>query len=156
MHKLYFSICLSFFISCLLLLTSCQPETETLNSETYRAELAHLKQVLWPRAYASHDTILLDQILGDDFQMIDQAGNWYSKRDEIAWITAHKTDHDSFRYEIKRLEILDNGTAIICGTGHITNNGQRSQYQSSNVLERRNHQWKAVLSHVSGYRILEE
>ena len=86
--------------------------------------------------------------------MIDQAGNWYTKLDELNWIKENATQHDSFRYEIKRLDILDNGTAIICGTGHILNDGEKAIYQSSNVLVYREGKWKAVLSHVSGFKEL--
>jgi len=117
--------------------------------------LRHLKEVDWPKAYAEQDTILLDKILGDDFRMIDQSGNWYTKKDELDWIKNNCTQHDSFRYEIKRFEILDNGTAIICGTGHIQKDSIKSNYQSSNVLVKRDGQWKAILSHVSGAKEIE-
>ena len=59
---------------------------------------------------------------------------------------------DSFYFKIKRLEILENGTAIICGTGYVNNNQIASTYQSSNFLIKRNGQWKAYASHVSGYK----
>ena len=107
-----------------------------------REILRHLKEIDWPKAYAEQDTILLDKILGDDFRMIDQSGNWYTKKDELDWIKKNATQNDSFRYEIKRFEILDNGTAIICGTGHILNDSVKSIYQSSNVLVKREGQWK--------------
>ena len=115
-------------------------------------KLRHLKKIDWPKAYRDQDTILLDLILGDDFQMIDASGNWYSKADELLWIKEHATQHDSFFYEIKRLELLPNQTAIICGTGHIFNDTTETIYQSSNVLIKRNENWKAVLSHVSGIK----
>jgi len=114
--------------------------------------LRHLKQIDWPKAYAKQDTILLDKILGDDFRMIDQSGNWFTKKDELDWIKKNAIKNDSFRYEIKRFEILDNGTAIICGTGHIQKDSIKSIYQSSNVLVKREGEWKAILSHVSGVR----
>jgi hypothetical protein len=60
--------------------------------------------------------------------------------------------HDSFRYEINRLDIYRNGTAIVAGTGHIYNDSTYSIYQSSNVLIKRDSIWKATLSHVSGYK----
>ncbi len=125
----------------------CQEDQKTLR---------YIKEVQWPKAYAEHDTLLLDKILGEDFQMIDQSGNWYTKRDELEWIKKNATNNDSFYYEIKRFEISANGTAIICGTGHILKDSVRSIYQSSNVFMKRKHKWEAVLSHVSGYEILEE
>ena len=117
--------------------------------------LRHMKEVLWPKAYAEQDTVLLDKILGDDFKMIDQAGGWYTKKDEIDWIKENAPNYDSFFFEIKRFDILDNGTAIICGTGHIIVDTVHSIYQSSNVLVKREGEWKAVLSHVSGVETLK-
>jgi transcription termination factor Rho len=117
--------------------------------------LRHLKEVAWPKAYAEQDTILLDKILGEDFKMIDQAGNWFSKKDELEWIKKNATQNDSFHYEIKRFELLENGTALICGTGHIYKDSVKSIYQSSNVLIKREGMWKAVLSHVSGVKKID-
>ena len=133
---------------------SCEPvqDEPKPNQEQALGELTHLKEVLWPKAYREQDTLLLDKILGDDFRMIDASGIWSDKEFEMNWIKKNSTSYDSFYYEIKRLEILDNGTAIICGTGHIFNDTTETIYQSSNVLEWRKNEWKAVLSHVSGIK----
>jgi len=88
--------------------------------------------------------------------MIDQSGNWYSKSDELEWIKKNALNNDSFRYEIKRFEILENGTALVCATGHILKDSVRSIYQSSNMLVKREGQWKAILSHVSGFKTIEQ
>lgn len=123
------------------------------------AELRHLKEVLWPKAYREQDTVLLDRILAREFQLIDASGNWTTKADELAYIKEHKTAPDSFRYDIKRLEIFDDHTAIIAGTGIIINykNGkpEKTIYQSSNILIRRKGSWKAISSHVSGIKRVE-
>lgn len=137
---------------------SCEKPTTTVANATatginYAADstrLRYLKEVEWPKAYAEQDTVLLDRILGDDFRLIDQDGGWYTKQDELNWIKKNATKHDSFRYEIRRLDILPNGTAVIAGTGHIINDGNTSIYQSSNVLVYREGAWKAIVSHVSG------
>lgn len=120
-----------------------------------REALKYIKEVEWPKAYAEQDTLLLDRILGDDFKMIDQSGNWSTKQDELNWIKKNAVQNDLFRYEIKRFDILDNGTAFICGTGHIEKDSVKTIYQSSNVLVKRDGQWKAVLSHVSGVKQVE-
>ena len=114
--------------------------------------LRYLKEVEWPKAYRNQDTLLLDRILGEDFQMIDAAGNWSDKAGELAWIKANASAPDSFFYDIKRLDVLDNGTALICGTGHIFNDSTHTLYESSNILIKREGLWKAVASHVSGIR----
>lgn len=143
----------------LILIIGCKSENNTSTTsitEEDKKALKYLKEVEWAKAYAEQDTLLLDRILGDDFKMIDQSGNWYSKKDELDWIKENATSNDSFHYEIKRFEILENGTAIICGTGHILKDSINSIYQSSNVLVKRNGTWKAVLSHVSGFKNIEE
>ena len=130
-------------------------QTASLITPTDQGILRNLKEVQWPKAYREQDTVLLDKILGDDFQMIDASGAWSDKQGELEWIKKHAMQHDSFHYEIKRLDVLDNGTALICGTGHIVNDSIETIYQSSNILIKRNGMWKAVASHVSGVKQLD-
>lgn len=118
--------------------------------------LRHLKEVLWPKAYAEQDGKLLDAILADEFQMVDADGNWSSKREELDYISKNKPSHDSFVFTIKRLEVFENGTAIVAGEGTIKGKDKDGPYvmtyQSSNVLIKRGGQWKAIASHVSGIK----
>ena len=146
----------------IMTLCCCQPserksdEPDTATEQASDLEtLRYLKEVEWPKAYREQDTLLLDRILGDDFQMVTADGEWSTKALQMERIKAAPMDHDYFSYEIKRLEILENGTAIIAGTGHIVNDSTETIYQSSNVLIKREGIWKAVLSHVSGIRQLE-
>lgn len=150
------TVCLLF----LILLVSCRESSQNKMSKNLISSedeklLRNLKEVQWPKAYREQDTILLDAILGDDFQMIDDVGNWSNKAKELAWIKEHAMQHDSFFYEIRRLDVLANGTAMICGTGHIFNDSTETTYQSSNVLIKREGRWKAIASHVSGIKQLE-
>ena len=146
---------------CFLVLSCSENEKEKIEAEPVlniaeeKEKLRHLKEVAWPKAYREQDTIVLDSILGADFQMITDEGEWSDKIKQMERIKEAPMNHDSFWYEIKRLEILENGTAIIAGTGHIINDNKESIYQSSNILVKRNGTWKAVLSHVSGYKNLE-
>ncbi|WP_181899484.1 nuclear transport factor 2 family protein [Flagellimonas nanhaiensis] len=145
----------------LVFLISCNSKSETpqipsIVSEEDGAILKHLKEVEWPKAYREQDTLLLDAILGDDFQMIDASGTWSDKMGELEWIKEHAMQNDSFYYEIKRLDVLDNGTALICGTGHIFNDSTETIYQSSNILVKRKGAWKAVASHVSGIKSITD
>jgi hypothetical protein len=149
-----------FIIIVVLALLSCGTETKhhqpnKIISDQDLALLRHLKEVDWPRAYREQDTVLLGSILGDDFQMIDADGNWSNKAQELDWIKTHASPHDSFFFEMKRLDILPNGTAMICGTGHLFKDSTKTIYQSSNVVVKRNGQWKAIASHVSGIQQVE-
>ena len=144
-----------------MLLIGCQEKSKEQevngplqNKEEYE-KLRYLKEVEWPKAYREQDTILLDRILGEDFQMVSADGTWSDKAGQMERIKSAPMDNDHFEFEIKRLEVKDNGTAIVAGTGHVIRNGQEMIYQSSNVLIKRGEVWKAVLSHVSGITELE-
>ena len=124
------------------------------------ATLRHLKKVLWKKAYREQDTKLLDRILASEFQLIRNDGTWSDKKGELEFIKKNKPTYDSFEYNIKRLDIFENGTAIISGEGHVKGRndkgGYEYTYQSSNVLIKRNGTWKAVSSHVSGVKRTEQ
>ncbi|MGE0772298.1 MAG: DUF4440 domain-containing protein [Cyclobacteriaceae bacterium] len=138
-------------VSFLFVTMACGEQNHTANEDDVK-QLRYLKEVEWPKAYYEQDTLLLDRILGDDFQLIDDAGNWSDKRFELNWIKNNTYQPDSFHYEIKRLDILKNGTAIVAGTGHIFSDATETIYQSSNYFEKRNGVWKAFSSHVSGVK----
>ncbi|MDT0608253.1 DUF4440 domain-containing protein [Croceitalea rosinachiae] len=149
-----------FLITTISLIISCgkenksmrQAEIKSFETEEHKKKLHYLKEVLWPKAYSQQDTILLDKILDDSFELIDNNGNRSNKKDELVWIAKNAIKHDSFRYEIKRSDIYQNGTCVIAGTGHIYNDTVHNKYQSSNVLVYRDSIWKAILSHVSGFK----
>jgi hypothetical protein len=149
------------FILLIAVLTGCTEKSEKTAVLTAddREKLTTLKEVLWPKAYREQDTVLLDQILADEFQLIDADGNWSDKKFELDYIKKNKPSYDSFRFEIKRLDIFENGTAIVAGTGHIEGNDENGPYkiiyQSSNVLIKRQGEWKAIASHVSGIKAAE-
>lgn len=143
-----------------LILLSCgeqsrQKSISPVSDQDLKA-LRYLKEVEWPQAYREQDTVLLDRILGDDFQMIDAGGTWSDKDRELAWIKENASALDSFYYDIKRLDALENGTVLICGTGHMFNDSIHTIYQSSNILIKRDDTWKAVASHVSGVKEMDE
>lgn len=133
------------------MVSACSQQADIITSNDLQ-RLRYLKEVEWPKAYREQDAVLLDRILREDFQLIDQAGGRYSKADEISWIKEHAMEHDSFYYEIKRLDVYPNGTAVVAGTGHIFNDTTYAIYESSNVLIKENDEWKAILSQVSGYK----
>jgi hypothetical protein len=121
-------------------------------------ELRRLKEELWPRAYREGDVALLDSILAAEFRLIAPDGSWSDKAKELDEVAHSRWVNRSFRFEIRRLEVFENGTAIVAGRGVVL--GPESdpaggyQYQSSNVLIRRDGRWQAIASHVSGYRTL--
>ena len=120
------------------------------------AALREIKEVLWPKAYFEQDTELLGRLLAPEFQMVDGDGNWTTRADELDWVSKNKPGYDSLTFELKRLEVFENGTAIAAGTGTIRGTDEDgpyvAQYQSTNVLIKRNGVWRAIASHVSGYK----
>lgn len=143
-----------FTIAIIFLLASCSNKEKSVivDKQDDIKTLTYLKEVEWPKAYREHDTLLLDRILADDFQSIDASGLWVTKEDEMNWIKENKTEHDSFFYEIKRLDIYENGTAVVAGTGHIINDSIETTYHSSNFFIKKDSLWKAISSHVSGIK----
>ncbi len=137
----------------LAFLLSCQ-QTRTdafaISSED-TLTLRQLKEVQWPSAYYKPDADALDRILHDQFQMIRASGEWSDKQKELAALET-LTAPDSFRFEIKRLDIFPNGTAVVAGTGNILHGNKKTTYQSSNVLIKLAGEWKAISSHVSGVK----
>lgn len=137
-------------------LQSCSGESKTNDEEVLR----YLKEVEWPKAYREQDTLLLDRILADEFKMIGSDGARSSKKEQIAYIKTHKQSYQSFKFNIDRLEIFENNTAIVSGIGIISNKDSAGPYElhysSSNVLIRRDGKWKAISSHTSGDSVIRK
>lgn len=110
--------------------------------------LRNLKTKLWPQAYRTQDVTLLDSILHQTFEMIDAEGGRSNKEKELQYIKDNKWDPGEFEYVIERLEIYDGRFAIVDGTGM----AEKYSYKSSNVLIKENGAWRAIASHVSGYK----
>ncbi len=133
----------------LLLIVSSVFATGANAEETSdEATLRHFKTVLWPQAYRTQDAELLDRLLHDSFQMIDGDGNRSTKEGEIDFVRNNEWDPGTFEYHIERLDIYDNRLAIVDGAGIAEN----YTYKSSNVLIKEDGVWRAVASHVSGYK----
>lgn len=119
------------------------------------AALRELKEVLWPKAYFTQDVKLLDRILADEFQSVDGEGAWSTKAEELDWVAKNKPGYDSLTFKIRRLEII-NDTAIVAGTGTIRGKDEDGpyvgEYESTNIFMKRDGIWRAIASHVSGYK----
>lgn len=137
---------------------SCTSNTKysALSEDDYET-IHNLKTVLWPKAYGEQDTVLLNEILHEKFQLIDDEGSKFSKSDEMDYVSKYGPSYDSFDFEVKRLDIFDNGTAMVSGEGTMKGIDMAGQayvtkYQSSNALIKENGKWKAINSHVSGVK----
>ncbi len=143
-----------------LCLCCTYPVATSQSQMTDRGALTYLKEVEWPKAYREQDVALLDRILAKEFQMISDDGSWSTKAQELAYVKGNKPSYDSFRFEIKRLDIFENNTAVVAGKGHIYAKDQSGKktyttYMSSNILIKRDGLWKAISSHVSGIKSQE-
>lgn len=110
--------------------------------------LREIKTKLWPTAYKTQDAELLGLILHSSFQMIDADGGRSTREKELDYVRNNKWDPGEFRYVIERLDIYEGRYAIIDGTGE----AEKYTYKSSNVLIKEDGEWKAIASHVSGYK----
>lgn len=138
--------------------TALLPNRTVAEDAADKARLREIKEVLWPRAYREQEVALLKEILADEFESIDAEGSRSTKAEELDYIAKNKPSYDSFRFEIRRLQIFENRTAVVSGTGYIETQpkagkeGSRMEYQSSNVFIERDGQWQAIASHVSGIK----
>lgn len=143
-----------------VLLVSCnQPSASTsgsILSADDEATLRNLKTVLWPKAYGEQDTILLDQILHEEFELVDDNGDTYSKADEIEYISNYGPSYTEFEFQVERITLFDNGTAMVFGKGTMKGENNDGSYittfKSSDTLIKEDGQWKAINSHVSGVK----
>jgi len=110
--------------------------------------LIEIKTKLWPTAYKTQNEELLGSILHSSFQMIDVDGSRSTREKELDYVRNNKWDPGEFTYVIERLDIYEDRFAIIDGKG----DAEKYTYTSSNVFIKENGEWKAVASHVSGYK----
>lgn len=147
--------CIGSALAVLLLAASGSVAAQTPDHQVLR----QLKADAWPRAYRTQDTALLNSILADEFQRVGSDGEWSSKKDELAWVATHRPRHDSLVFTVTRLDVFENGSAVVAGTGRIYSrtNGRPmvEEYQSTNVLIKRRGEWKAVASHTSGDKVVK-
>lgn len=147
MKSILSAIIILAFVTC-----DSQKTTQRVISAADTLQLKNLKEKDWPYAYHHQDTSLLNRILHTNFELISNNGERSDKQFELNWVAENSGKPDSFRYEIKRLDIFENGTAVISGTGHVYNDTIYTTYESSNVLIKEGAHWKAINSHVSGIK----
>ncbi|MEP1094885.1 MAG: nuclear transport factor 2 family protein [Cyclobacteriaceae bacterium] len=149
----------TFFIPAVFaILVACGPATKAQpnsSDQDYKA-LTDLKIVSFAKAYEEQDTVLLDKILHEKYQLVDDGGEVYSKASEMDYVSKYGPSYDSFMYTIQKLEIFENGTAMMFGIGSIAGSdtqGSYSQtYKSTDVFLKEGGRWKAITTHVSGVK----
>lgn len=150
------SLLVVFFLSTVSFLSAADP------SAGDATRLREIKEVLWPKAYREGDAALLDKILAEEFQMVDAEGAISTKIEELDYVKKNKPSYKSFRFKITRLEVFENRTAIVSGTGRlefdatIKAKAHSVEYKSSNVFIERDGRWQAIASHVSGNKKIEQ
>lgn len=143
-----------------LLIIGCNQPTSTSTNSPLTSDdeevLRNLKTVLWPKAYSEQDTALLNQILHEDFELVDDNGDTYSKADELEYISNYGPSYSEFEFQVERVDLFENGTAMVSGKGVMkgeNNDGAYiTTYKSSNTLVKVDGKWKAINSHVSGVK----
>ena len=121
------------------------------------ATLTEKKIVIWPKLYAERDADGLDAFLGDEFVVLNPDGTKRTKADELKFLreTPPDDEESDFLYTIDDIVFPTDDMAIIYGHGDSTRETEDGEpchhnYWSSNTLVRREGEWKAVFSHVSG------
>lgn len=146
MFKLYFVVTSIFLVSSA---NAYSPKTD----EDY---LMYLKEKLWPQAYKEQNVKLLDNILDPSFELVGMDGSRRNKQQELADLEKYAWPHESFSFTVSRLDIYQERFAVVSGQGKAMGKNEKGSYcftyQSSNVLRKEKNTWRAVLSHVSGFK----
>lgn len=149
------------------LLLSCGTPAEQQATSTTTAQtsmlaagddvlLSDLKTTKLPAAYDEQDTTALGQLLHDKYQLVDDQGGTYSKNDEMTYVSKYPSSYDSYQFEIRKLELFDNGTATIFGIGTMKGadvedgSAYTTTFKSTDTFVKEDGRWQVVSSHVSG------
>lgn len=144
--------------SLVLLAMACTtPATNpTVITDEDEDRVRELQVELIPNAYDERDTASLSQFLHEKFQLIDDNGDAYTKKDEMEYVANFGPSYSEFEFEIADVRFFENGTAVIRGKGTMKGVDDQSAYittyKSSNVFIKVGSDWKAINSHVSGVK----
>lgn len=149
----------------LILLTvvqiSCSSSNESKTLSTLNGDdegiIKNLKQTLYTKAYSARDTSLLDEILHDSFVLVDDNGDTYTKQDELSYIKNYESSFTEYTFEVERIDLFDNGTAIVFGKGIMKGETSDGAYiathkSSDSMIKDANGSWSIIASHVSGVK----
>lgn len=121
-------------------------------------ELRKFKLVDLPRAYRRQDTTALRLMLGERYERIGFEGDRTTKEEEILRAGHARPTYDTLWFEIHRLDVFQNGSAIVSGTGRVKGRDAQGPYDmsylSSNTFVKTAGRWLLVNSHVSGRKLV--
>ncbi|MFK7953011.1 MAG: nuclear transport factor 2 family protein [Ekhidna sp.] len=146
------------FLSIIVILSGCSnSSSQSVISDDDSKAVENILKVLSPKAYNEQDTALLNQILHEKFQLVDDEGSRFSKSDEMEYASKYGPSYDSYEYDVKSLDLYDNGTALVSGEGTIKGINVAGQayvttYKTSDVLIKEDGNWRMINSHVSGVK----
>lgn len=150
MKKIFIVLGALFFFSC-----SADKGQKVVDANDL-GELTDIQKNQWVKAYMEQDTVLLDELLHEYYQLIDDNGDRYTKKDELDYISNYPPSYSSQEFEILEIDIVDNGSAVVLAKATIKGSDDVeayiTTYTSSTSFVKLNDKWKAISSHVSGVK----
>ena len=136
--------------------TSSNKETKPVTDGSDIGVLTDIQQNQWVKAYLEQDTVLLDKILHERYQLIDDNGDRYTKQDELTYISSYPASYSTQEYEILEIDLIENGSAIVIAKATLKGEDGAeayiTTYTSSTTFVKMDGQWSAINSHVSGVK----
>ncbi|MEO9869641.1 nuclear transport factor 2 family protein [Ekhidna sp.] len=118
--------------------------------------LTDIQKTQWVKAYLEQDTVLLDKLLHEHFQLIDDNGDRYTKQDELSYVGKYGPSYNSLEFQILEVDIVEIGSAVVLAKGTMKglegDEAYITTYTSSTSFVKIDKQWKALNSHVSGVK----
>lgn len=153
-HPVYYVVGVFCLLFVMAPFANAQQRSDPADAEALR----QFKLVDLPRAYKVQDTTTLRSLLHDRYERIGFDGERSNKDEEIARAGRQRPTYDTLWFEIHRLDLFDETTAIVSGTGRVegrdAQGAYRMSYLSSNVLLKVGGRWLLVNSHVSGRELV--
>ena len=114
----------------------------------------HVKQIEieWGEAFERRDMAALDRLMADEYVVTDPLGNVRSKAESLAAIESNVVHFESTTSDNVNVHI-NGDTAIVTGRssfrGRYKGWSMAGKYQYTDVLVRREGDWRAVSSHIT-------
>ncbi|HKY42170.1 MAG TPA: nuclear transport factor 2 family protein [Pyrinomonadaceae bacterium] len=109
-------------------------------------------EIEWGLAFERRDMATLDRLMADEYVVTDPLGNVRSKAESLAAIESSEVLFESSKSDNVHVRI-NGDTAIVTGRssfrGRYKGWSMAGQYQYTDVLVKREGDWKAVSSHIT-------
>ncbi len=143
-----------YLITLSLCILSCTTSPNQIVDANDLEKLTDIQKNQLVKAYLEQDSVLLDKLLHEDYQLIDDNGDRYTKGDELTYVSNYPPSYSSQEFEILEIDIIDNGSAVVIAKATLKGMDGEDAYITTYTIStsyvKIDGLWSAINSHVSG------